>query len=61
MEEKIHLAVTLYERHARYNGRWINICKGMEAGRSKRCSDLERGSVCGRPSERSCDWNGKQA
>ena len=33
----------------------------LEAGRSKRCSDLERGSVCGRPSERSCDRNGKQA
>ena len=60
LEEKIHLAVHS-ERHARYNGRWINICKGMEAGRSKRCSDLERVSVCGRPSERSCDRNGKQA
>ena len=59
LEEKIHLAVHSMKDMPDTTADGLIFAK--EAGRSKRCSDLERGSVCGRPSERSCDRNGKQA
>ena len=61
LEEKIHLAVHSMKDMPDTTADGLIFAKAWKREDSKRCSDLERGSVCGRPSEKSCDRNGKQA